>query len=126
LIYQLRIELEGIYPRIWRRVEVPGELSLAALHLTIQHAMGWENSGLYAFRTRTLTYGAAHHHDMWMDDPRPVSYTHLRAHETVLDIVCRLLLAKKKKILRTSKDHITQLNHNHNPHSKHHSSAPPI
>ena len=25
-----------------------------------------------------------------------VSYTHLRAHETVLDIVCRLLLAKKK------------------------------
>ena len=28
--------------------------------------------------------------------PLPVSYTHLRAHETVLDIVCRLLLEKKK------------------------------
>ena len=26
----------------------------------------------------------------------PVSYTHLRAHETVLDLVCRLLLKKKK------------------------------
>ena len=26
----------------------------------------------------------------------PVSYTHLRAHETVLDLVCRLLLEKKK------------------------------
>ena len=26
-----------------------------------------------------------------------VSYTHLRAHETVLDIVCRLLLEKKKE-----------------------------
>ena len=26
-----------------------------------------------------------------------VSYTHLRAHETVLDIVCRLLLEKKKQ-----------------------------
>ena len=25
-----------------------------------------------------------------------VSYTHLRAHETVLDLVCRLLLDKKK------------------------------
>src|SRR5665811_2231650 len=24
--------------------------------------------------------------------PSPVSYTHLRAHETVLDLVCRLLL----------------------------------
>ena len=33
----------------------------------------------------------------------PVSYTHLRAHETVLDLVCRLLLEKKsqkEKILK--------------------------
>ena len=29
-------------------------------------------------------------------DLYPVSYTHLRAHETVLDLVCRLLLEKKK------------------------------
>ena len=32
----------------------------------------------------------------------PVSYTHLRAHETVLDLVCRLLLEKKNK--QTTKD----------------------
>ena len=30
-----------------------------------------------------------------------VSYTHLRAHETVLDLVCRLLLEKKKNIYHT-------------------------
>ena len=29
----------------------------------------------------------------------PVSYTHLRAHETVLDLVCRLLLEKKLSLL---------------------------
>ena len=29
------------------------------------------------------------------DTFHPVSYTHLRAHETVLDLVCRLLLATK-------------------------------
>ena len=29
-------------------------------------------------------------------DRVPVSYTHLRAHETVLDLVCRLLLEKKR------------------------------
>src|SRR5450756_3213939 len=29
--------------------------------------------------------------------PRAVSYTHLRAHETRHDLVCRLLLEKKKK-----------------------------
>mgnify|MGYP003377962894 CR=1 FL=1 len=28
----------------------------------------------------------------------PVSYTHLRAHETVLDLVCRLLLGKTNNI----------------------------
>ena len=31
------------------------------------------------------------------DRAGPVSYTHLRAHETVLDLVCRLLLEKKKQ-----------------------------
>ena len=30
----------------------------------------------------------------------PVSYTHLRAHETVLDLVCRLLLEKKKNKIK--------------------------
>src|SRR5665811_2546999 len=30
-----------------------------------------------------------------VDCESPVSYTHLRAHETVLDLVCRLLLEKK-------------------------------
>ena len=30
------------------------------------------------------------------DEADPVSYTHLRAHETVLDLVCRLLLENQK------------------------------
>ena len=34
-------------------------------------------------------------------NPTAVSYTHLRAHETVLDLVCRLLLEKKKKLQHT-------------------------
>ena len=34
--------------------------------------------------------------ELWRTDATAVSYTHLRAHETVLDIVCRLLLEKKK------------------------------
>ena len=37
------------------------------------------------------------------EGPRPVSYTHLRAHETVLDLVCRLLLETKKKKKKTKK-----------------------
>ncbi|WDT36880.1 bifunctional hydroxymethylpyrimidine kinase/phosphomethylpyrimidine kinase [Streptococcus pneumoniae D39] len=32
-----------------------------------------------------------------------VSYTHLRAHETVLDLVCRLLLEKKNHVISSLK-----------------------
>ena len=34
----------------------------------------------------------------------PVSYTHLRAHETVLDLVCRLLLEKKNNHKQVAKN----------------------
>ena len=37
----------------------------------------------------------------------PVSYTHLRAHETVLDLVCRLLLEKKKNPIPDTYLHYT-------------------
>src|SRR5664280_3630490 len=33
----------------------------------------------------------------YLDGLDAVSYTHLRAHETVLDLVCRLLLEKKQQ-----------------------------
>ena len=39
---------------------------------------------------------------------KAVSYTHLRAHETVLDLVCRLLLEKKKHITTKIKLHYIQ------------------
>ncbi len=42
-----------------------------------------------------------------LDDNIPVSYTHLRAHETVLDLVCRLLLEQK-----TQQTQHTTLPHN--------------
>ena len=38
----------------------------------------------------------------------PVSYTNLRAHENVIDLVCRLLLAKKKKTHAIIHYHIAQ------------------
>ena len=43
------------------------------------------------------------------DPTLSVSYTHLRAHETVLDLVCRLLLEKKNEDpqLRRYLDHLT-------------------
>ena len=40
---------------------------------------------------------------------KAVSYTHLRAHETVLDLVCRLLLEKKQAHDRESVKAMTEL-----------------
>src|SRR5660397_41794 len=45
---------------------------------------------------------ACDHRNYWdamdaLDEATPVSYTHLRAHETKANLVCRLLLEKKKK-----------------------------
>ena len=48
-------------------------------------------------KTMAVTFNVA-------ESPRTyaVSYTHLRAHETVLDLVCRLLLEKKKNITQSA------------------------
>ena len=44
----------------------------------------------------------------------PVSYTHLRAHETKANLVCRLLLEKKKK--QQKKKHKSTSAKLNNPH----------
>src|SRR5450756_3162915 len=51
--------------------------------------------------------------DGFAHGPGPVSYTHLRAHETRHDIVCRLLLEKKKK-----KNNVTFYQINIDKHNK--------
>ena len=47
-------------------------------------------------QTAGVNLAAIHYY--FGDKDGPVSYTHLRAHETVLDLVCRLLLEKKKNL----------------------------
>ena len=52
----------------------------------------------------TVSAVGADQDDRWVGrrvtgDTMPVSYTHLRAHETVLDLVCRLLLEKKNPVI---------------------------
>ena len=49
-IARLKITLDGVKPAVLRRVEVPFDIRLDRLHLTIQAAMGWTNSHLYELR----------------------------------------------------------------------------
>ena len=53
----LKITLRHIKPPIWRRILVPGCMTLADLHLAIQAAMGWQNGHLHAFDINGEQYG---------------------------------------------------------------------
>ena len=59
-----------------------------------------------------------------------VSYTHLRAHETVLDIVCRLLLEKKtkhkKKKKKKTKKYKKNISNKKNEHDNQHRHVPKL
>ncbi len=55
-IYELKIELLEIEPKIWRRVLVPGTITLGQLHEVIQIAMGWTNSHLHQFIVGAHSY----------------------------------------------------------------------
>ncbi len=48
-IFELRIELQNIAPKVWRRVAVPHQLSLGQLHEIIQSVMPWDNSHMHTF-----------------------------------------------------------------------------
>lgn len=58
MIYQLHVQLLGTDPLIWRRIQVPGEVSLYRLNLLIQRAMGWKNAHLSEFNIDGRKYGA--------------------------------------------------------------------
>ena len=56
-IFELEIVLEEVEPLVRRRVQVPGEVSLAVLHEVVQSAMGWTNSHLHEFEIDGQRYG---------------------------------------------------------------------
>ena len=57
MIYQFKITLDEIQPPIWRRIQVPGNVSLLQLHFIFQIAMGWTNSHLHEFQIGGELYG---------------------------------------------------------------------
>jgi len=66
-IFQLKIQLRRVRPPVWRRVLVPGEITLAELHDVIQAAMGWTDSHLHLFDVGDARYGVPDP-DWGMDD----------------------------------------------------------
>jgi hypothetical protein len=54
---QIKIGLRRTDPLIWRRVLLPGEMTLEKFHSVIQAAMGWEDQHLHVFEIYGKRYG---------------------------------------------------------------------
>ena len=54
--YVLHISLAFSDPLIWRRVQVPGSITLATLHNVIQLSMGWNDTDYHQFLVGKISY----------------------------------------------------------------------
>ncbi|ABE47384.1 plasmid pRiA4b ORF-3 family protein [Polaromonas sp. JS666] len=57
--YQLRVELKGVKPAVWRRIGVPSTIKLSKLHHILLAVMGWQGGHLHEFIFADAMYGQA-------------------------------------------------------------------
>ncbi|UCC16671.1 MAG: plasmid pRiA4b ORF-3 family protein [Dehalococcoidales bacterium] len=57
MLYEIKIQLRGIKPSIWRTIRISPQTSLPKLHRIIQKTMGWTNSHLHLFEIDEVLYG---------------------------------------------------------------------
>lgn len=58
-IYQVKVTLRGSRPPIWRRLEVPADITLYELHRVLQVAFEWDDMHLHLFETPVGRFGRA-------------------------------------------------------------------
>lgn len=70
MTYQVRVDLDGVKPPIWRRLLLSSQLMLDELHVVLQQAMGWTDSHLHEFYTGVTKRDplAMHYHTQFMLD----------------------------------------------------------
>jgi hypothetical protein len=91
-IARLKITLDDVKPAVLRRVDVPFDIRLDRLHLTIQAAMGWTNSHLYEIRAGGVGWSTPYPDADWTGD-------FLDARKARLDDVLEDIGAKTLKYL---------------------------
>lgn len=72
---QLKVELQEVRPKVWRRVLVPSSIRLPLLHVVLLRAMGWNGGHLHEFNFVDAVYGVAdpYWHDELLEDESKVS-----------------------------------------------------
>jgi hypothetical protein len=89
-IVRICVTLLDVDPAIWRRIEVPANFTLEALHDVLQTIMGWADYHLHHFQLGDLTYGEPTPEDRDILDGRKLKLSALavdgkRAFEYVYD-----------------------------------------
>jgi hypothetical protein len=56
-VFQIKVTLDDIRPPIWRRILVPGNVTLEKLHDILQVVMGWDDYHLHQFTISDQYYG---------------------------------------------------------------------
>ena len=97
-----KVTLGAFYTHFAKDVATEDATEFAGVNANVQLTDALSLDGEYV-RSLNLFKDADHKSHLWtagatydFGKATPVSYTHLRAHETSLHLVCRLLLEKKK------------------------------
>lgn len=69
-VVSLKVTLRGTRPPVWRRLLMPGAMTLGDLHQAIQAAMGWHDCHLHAFDIGGRQHGDRHTVDDVADENR--------------------------------------------------------
>ncbi|MCX4175154.1 MULTISPECIES: plasmid pRiA4b ORF-3 family protein [Paraburkholderia] len=56
-VYQLRVELLGLRPAIWRQILVRGSVELSRLHVILLMTMGWDGGHVHEYVIGDKNYG---------------------------------------------------------------------
>jgi hypothetical protein len=64
-IVRMKVSLRDIRPKVWRRLEVPADVTFARLHRILQSAMGWDDAHLHEFHVGKREIGRP---DRFRDD----------------------------------------------------------
>ena len=55
--YEMKCTILDIEPPIWRRVRIPGDLTLSGLHVVLQSLFDWDDDHLHGFMINDVEYG---------------------------------------------------------------------
>jgi hypothetical protein len=56
-VIRLKVTLDDVEPKVLRRIEIPVDIKLDRLHLTLQAALGWTNSHLFEIYAPDIGWG---------------------------------------------------------------------